>query len=89
MGRCALADLLTLCEPEQHDDNPLPVEHGASMRLRVESQLGFKMVKWIRSIELVYDYDYLGEGQGGRREDHQHYTLGAQSKRLGIKETAE
>ena len=32
---------------------PLPVPHGAPLRLRVETQLGFKMVKWIQSIEFV------------------------------------
>jgi len=26
---------------------PLGVSHGAPLRLRVETQLGFKMVKWI------------------------------------------
>ena len=31
---------------------PLPVLHGAPLRLRVENQLGFKQVKWIREIEL-------------------------------------
>ena len=35
---------------------PLPVEHGAPARLRVETQLGFKMVKWVRAIEFVADY---------------------------------
>ncbi len=52
---------------------PLPVEHGAPVRLRMETQLGFKMVKWIRSIELVADYAHIGQGQGGWREDQQHY----------------
>ena len=52
---------------------PLPVEHGAPVRLRVETQLGFKMVKWIRSIELVADYARIGMGQGGWREDQQYY----------------
>ena len=28
---------------------PLPVEHGAPVRLRIETQLGFKMVKWVPS----------------------------------------
>jgi DMSO/TMAO reductase YedYZ molybdopterin-dependent catalytic subunit len=56
---------------------PLPVVHGAPVRLRVESQLGFKMVKWIRSIELVSDYRHLGQGQGGWREDQQYYTTWA------------
>jgi DMSO/TMAO reductase YedYZ molybdopterin-dependent catalytic subunit len=55
------------------NDAPLPVTHGAPCRLRVETQLGFKMVKWVRSIELVEDYRKLGEGQGGYREDVQFY----------------
>ncbi len=55
------------------NDAPLQVAHGAPCRLRVETQLGFKMVKWIRSIELVEDCRMLGEGQGGYREDVQFY----------------
>ena len=53
---------------------PLPVEHGAPLRLRVENQLGFKMVKWVSRIELVADYRQIGEGQGGWREDHMYYS---------------
>jgi len=53
---------------------PLPVEHGAPLRLRVEVQLGFKMVKWIRAIELVDDYSRIGRGQGGWREDYVYYS---------------
>jgi hypothetical protein len=30
---------------------PLSVHHGASLRLWVETKLGFKMVKWLKSIE--------------------------------------
>jgi DMSO/TMAO reductase YedYZ molybdopterin-dependent catalytic subunit len=56
---------------------PLPVPHGAPVRLRVECQLGFKMVKWIRLIELVSDYRRVGQGQGGWREDQQYYTTSA------------
>jgi DMSO/TMAO reductase YedYZ molybdopterin-dependent catalytic subunit len=52
---------------------PLPIPHGAPCRLRVETQLGFKMVKYIRSMELVDDYRHLGEGEGGFREDTQFY----------------
>lgn len=52
---------------------PLPIEHGAPLRLRIESQLGFKMVKYLRAIELVEDLARLGEGTGGWREDQQHY----------------
>lgn len=52
---------------------PLPIPHGAPCRLRVETQLGFKMVKYLRSMELVGDYHHLGDGQGGFREDTQFY----------------
>ncbi|MGH7764304.1 MAG: molybdopterin-dependent oxidoreductase [Candidatus Dormibacteraceae bacterium] len=52
---------------------PLPVEHGAPLRLRVESQLGFKMVKWIRAISFEHDYRHIGLGYGGWREDHAFY----------------
>lgn len=57
---------------------PLPLEHGAPLRLRVETELGFKMVKYLRSIELVADYSKIGEGQGGFREDFQFYSGGAE-----------
>lgn len=52
---------------------PLSVEHGAPLRLRVETELGFKMVKWLRRIELVADYRTVGQGQGGSREDTMFY----------------
>jgi DMSO/TMAO reductase YedYZ molybdopterin-dependent catalytic subunit/thiosulfate reductase cytochrome b subunit len=55
----------------------LPVPHGAPLRLRAETQLGYKMVKWIRSIEFVSDYKNMGMGQGGHREDHMYYSRGA------------
>ena len=38
---------------------------GARARLRVERQLGYKMVKYIRRIELVARLDPLGDGKGG------------------------
>jgi sulfoxide reductase catalytic subunit YedY len=56
---------------------PLPVPHGAPLRLRVETQLGYKMVKWLKSIEFVEDYKHIGMGQGGHREDHMYYGIGA------------
>ncbi|MDR4492383.1 MAG: molybdopterin-dependent oxidoreductase [Candidatus Nitrosocosmicus sp.] len=52
---------------------PLDIPHGAPLRLRVETQLGYKMVKWIKSIEFVDDYNNIGKGQGGHREDHMYY----------------
>ena len=57
---------------------PLPLEHGAPLRLRVETQLGYKMVKYLRSIELVEDYAHIWDGQGGFREDIQFYGRGAE-----------
>ncbi|MBV9617482.1 MAG: molybdopterin-dependent oxidoreductase [Ktedonobacteraceae bacterium] len=57
---------------------PLPLEHGAPLRLRAETELGFKMVKYLRSIELVEDYHTIWEGQGGFREDVQFYSMGAE-----------
>jgi len=56
---------------------PLPIQHGAPLRLRVETQLGFKMVKWISAIELVDDYRSIGMGQGGWREDQMYYSTSA------------
>jgi methionine sulfoxide reductase catalytic subunit len=56
---------------------PLPLQHGAPLRLRVETKLGFKMVKFLRSIEVVADFREIGDGRGGVREDHQQYDMGA------------
>lgn len=53
---------------------PLPVPHGAPLRLRVETQLGFTMVKYIHRIEFVHSYEHIGAGQGGWREDYQYYS---------------
>lgn len=43
---------------------PLPVENGAPLRVRVERQLGYKMAKYIRRIELASDFSQIGEGKG-------------------------
>jgi DMSO/TMAO reductase YedYZ molybdopterin-dependent catalytic subunit len=60
-----------------YERNGAPLErlYGAPLRLRVENQLGYKMVKWIRSIEFVADIQHLGKGQGGRNEDDEYYDL--------------
>jgi DMSO/TMAO reductase YedYZ molybdopterin-dependent catalytic subunit/thiosulfate reductase cytochrome b subunit len=52
---------------------PLLMNHGAPLRLRVETKLGFKMIKWLEAIELIEDYRSVGEGQGGYREDFQYF----------------
>jgi sulfoxide reductase catalytic subunit YedY len=52
---------------------PLNELHGAPLRLRVENQLGFKMVKWIRAIEFVESPRSVGQGEGGYNEDHEYF----------------
>lgn len=47
--------------------------HGSPLRLRVENQLGFKMVKWIRAIEFVESPRSVGKGEGGYKEDHSYF----------------
>jgi sulfoxide reductase catalytic subunit YedY len=53
---------------------PLPIQHGAPLRLRVETQVGFKMAKWITQIEFINDYSGIGMGAGGWREDNVYYS---------------
>lgn len=43
---------------------PLPVANGAPLRLRVERQLGYKMAKYVHTIELVDSFSALGRGRG-------------------------
>jgi thiosulfate reductase cytochrome b subunit len=52
---------------------PLGELYGAPLRLRVENQLGFKMVKWIQSIEFVEDVRSIGKGEGGFAEDYEYF----------------
>lgn len=47
----------------------LPIEHGAPIRLRCEKKYGYKMAKYIRSIEFVESFEHIGQGRGGYRED--------------------
>ena len=56
----------------------LPVQHGAPLRARFETKLGFKMVKFLRAIEVVEDYREVGDGMGGSREDEQQFDMGAE-----------
>ncbi|MEL6239908.1 MAG: molybdopterin-binding protein [Pseudomonadota bacterium] len=47
----------------------LPERNGAPLRLRVERQLGYKMAKYIRAIELTDSLSAYGRGKGGYWED--------------------
>jgi DMSO/TMAO reductase YedYZ molybdopterin-dependent catalytic subunit/thiosulfate reductase cytochrome b subunit len=58
---------------------PLSLVHGAPLRLRVENQLGYKMVKWISRIEFIESYKDLGKGFGGKSEDDEYFDLHAES----------
>lgn len=54
---------------------PLPLEYGAPLRLRIENQLGYKMVKWIDTIEFVETHRTIGKGYGGKNEDDEYFDL--------------
>ncbi|MGH9481885.1 MAG: molybdopterin-dependent oxidoreductase [Terriglobales bacterium] len=53
----------------------LPQVYGAPLRLRVENQLGYKMVKWIERIEFIESEKSLGKGEGGKNEDDEYFDL--------------
>jgi DMSO/TMAO reductase YedYZ molybdopterin-dependent catalytic subunit len=44
---------------------PVPVKHGAPLRLRVERMLGYKHAKYIQRIEAVASLDKIALGSGG------------------------
>ena len=51
-------DLATLMEPDallahRHDGAPLPVDHGAPVRLVVPKRYGWKSAKWVERLELL------------------------------------
>jgi len=51
------------------NDRPLDADHGAPVRLRVPTQLGYKSAKWVGRIELVGSYANIASGGGGYWED--------------------
>lgn len=54
---------------------PLTELYGAPLRLRVENQLGYKMVKWIERIEFVTSHATVSKGYGGENEDDEYFDL--------------
>jgi len=54
---------------------PLSGVYGAPLRLRVENQLGYKMVKWIERIEFIESEKQMGKGEGGKNEDDEYFDL--------------
>jgi DMSO/TMAO reductase YedYZ molybdopterin-dependent catalytic subunit len=55
------------------NDQPLPIAHGAPVRLRVERQLGYKQAKYVMRLEAVADLAQVRGGKGGYWEDHNGY----------------
>lgn len=55
----------------------LPEKYGAPLRLRIENQVGYKMVKWISKIEFLETAEFLGKGSGGKNEDGISHNDGA------------
>lgn len=51
------------------NDAPLPVPHGAPVRLRVERQLGYKHAKYVMRIEAVESFAHIAGGRGGFWQD--------------------
>ncbi len=51
------------------NDKPLDPDHGAPVRLRVPTQLGYKSAKWVQRIELRSTLDGVYSGHGGYWED--------------------
>jgi DMSO/TMAO reductase YedYZ molybdopterin-dependent catalytic subunit len=47
----------------------LPIANGAPLRVRIEQQLGYKMAKYIRSIEVAESLAGIAGGAGGYWED--------------------
>lgn len=51
------------------NDAPLDADHGAPLRLRVPTQLGYKSAKWIGRIDVVGSFATIYGGNGGYWED--------------------
>lgn len=67
-------DLLEATHPQtilayELNNAPLPVKNGAPLRLRAERQLGYKMAKYIKHIEVVAELTSIAGGRGGYWED--------------------
>ncbi len=55
------------------NDQLLPVQNGAPLRLRVERQLGYKQAKYVQRVEAVPSLHGIYGGKGGYWEDSAGY----------------
>jgi DMSO/TMAO reductase YedYZ molybdopterin-dependent catalytic subunit len=51
---------------------PVPVANGAPLRMRIERKLGYKMAKYVHTIEVVDAYSRIDGGHGGYWEDRKY-----------------
>mgnify|MGYP000014381368 FL=1 len=68
-------DLLAATHPQTmlaYDLNgePLPQKNGAPLRLRIETQIGYKHTKFVERVEVVDSLAGIGNGRGGWWEDY-------------------
>jgi len=49
---------------------PVPQKNGAPLRLRIETQIGYKHAKFVERVELVDNLLTIGDGRGGWWEDY-------------------
>ncbi len=47
----------------------LPEQNGAPLRLRIETQIGYKHAKFVERVEVVDSLAHIGDGRGGWWED--------------------
>ncbi|HEY9011718.1 MAG TPA: molybdopterin-dependent oxidoreductase [Devosia sp.] len=52
------------------NDEVLPIQNGAPLRVRIERALGYKQPKYVHTIELVESFAQFGMGKGGYWEDN-------------------
>jgi len=51
------------------NDAPLDADHGAPVRMKIPTQLGYKSAKWVDHIEVVSTFQHVFSGKGGYWED--------------------
>jgi DMSO/TMAO reductase YedYZ molybdopterin-dependent catalytic subunit len=51
------------------NDKPLDLDHGAPVRLRIPTQLGYKSTKWVSGIDVLPSFANIAGGRGGYWED--------------------